>query len=65
MAKRKRNLTSEELRRLRSLLTGVRDDLREIQHVFERRLAAHAEAQELRAGRKERLRRLTFGLLGR
>ena len=63
MAKRK--LTSEERRRLREAFAGMRSDLGELRSLLEsaaERLR-QAEADDLR--RRARLRRLTFGLLGR
>jgi hypothetical protein len=63
MAKRKP--TPEERRKLREAFASMRSDVGELRALFERvadRLR-QAEAEELR--RRERLRRLTFGLLGR
>ena len=63
MAKRK--LTTEERRKLRDAFAGIRSDLGDLrlllQGVAER--LRQAEADELR--RRARLRRLTFGVLGR
>ncbi len=63
MAKRK--LTTEERRRLREAFAGIRSDLGDLrvllQAVAER--LRKAEADELL--RRARLRRLTFGVLGR
>lgn len=62
---KKRKLTSEERRRLREAFSGMRADLGELRSVLEgaaERLR-QAEVDELR--RRARLRRLTFGLLGR
>lgn len=62
---RKRELTTEERRRLARAFTGMRADLAELRSVLE--AAADRlrllEADERR--RRARLRRLTFGLLGR
>ena len=65
MAKRRKSLTSDELRKVRSLLAGVKDELRDLQGDLERRLDMRREAQRREFVRKARLRRLTFGLLGR
>jgi uncharacterized membrane protein len=62
---RKRKLTSEERRRLARAFAELRADLGELRSLLEaaaERLR-EAEAHELR--RRARLRRLTFGLLGR
>ncbi len=61
----KRNMTNEERRRLRDALSGIRSDLGELRVLLKgpaQRLRK-AEAEDLR--RRARLRRLTFGLLGR
>jgi hypothetical protein len=63
MAKRK--LTTEERRRLREAFAGMRADVGELRSLLEasaERLR-QAEADEVR--RRARIRRLTFGLLGR
>ena len=62
---RKRKLTSEERERLAQVFSAMRSDVGELRAVFEtvaERLGA-LEADERR--RRARLRRLTFGLLGR
>ena len=63
MAKRK--LTNEERRRLREAFSGMQSDLRELRTLLEaaaERLGRQG-ATELR--RRARLRKMTFGLLGR
>ncbi len=62
---RKRKLTSEERKRLARAFAAMRADVGELRSVFEtaaERLRS-LEADERR--RRARLRRLTFGLLGR
>jgi hypothetical protein len=62
---RKRKLTSEDRERLIHVFAGMRADVGELRAVFEavaERLCA-LEADERR--RRARIRRLTFGLLGR
>jgi hypothetical protein len=65
MKKRKRNLTPEQRVALREALQDVRMELGAIRLVFERRLEKMASWEAAEARRNERLRRLTFGLLGR
>ncbi len=62
MAKRKRTLTPEQRARIRELLLEMRGDIREFVTELERRQASRCERDERR---RARLRRLTFGLLGR
>jgi hypothetical protein len=66
MKKRKRNnLTPDERRELRESLTDVRAELGAIRILFERRLDGLASWEAVEERRRARLRRLTFGLLGR
>jgi len=63
MAKKK--LTSDQRRRLRAILVEMRSDFGEMRGLLE---AAAERAREAETGamrRRARLRRLTFGLLGR
>ena len=62
---RKRKLTSEERERLAHVVSGMRADVGELRAMFEAvaERSRVAEADERR--RRARLRRLTFGLLGR
>jgi hypothetical protein len=62
---RKRNLTAEQRVALREGLRDVQAELRGIRGILERRLQRLAAWEAAAARRKERLRRLTFGLLGR
>jgi hypothetical protein len=63
--KRKRNLTPEQRRQLTESLSDVRAELGAIRAVFERRLDRLASWEATEERRRARLRRLTFGLLGR
>ena len=65
MKRRRKKLTTEQRVALRAALGDVQGDLREMRGIFERILARMAASEVLEARRKERLRRLTFGLLGR
>lgn len=65
MKKRRKRLTTEQRKALRSTLVELRADMREMRSVFERVLARIAEHDAREARRKARLRRLTFGLVGR
>jgi hypothetical protein len=65
MMKRKKNLTPDERRALREALAGMRADLRELRLIFEDANQRHVHARRVQARRRARLRRLTFGLLGR
>ncbi len=62
--KRKR-LTPEQRRALREALSELREGMRELRLLFERIEARQQLAREIEARRPARLRRLTFGLLGR
>lgn len=63
MAKRK--LTIDERRRLREALAGVRSDLVDLRSLLEGAAGRLREAEAIELRRRARLRRLTFGLLGR
>ena len=65
MKRRRKKLTIEQRAALRAALGDVQGDLRAMRGIFERILARMAESEALETRRKERLRRLTFGLLGR
>jgi hypothetical protein len=66
MKKRKRNnLTPDERRELRESLADARAELGAIRILFERRLDGLASWEAVEERRRARLRRLTFGLLGR
>ncbi len=65
MKKRRKRLTTDQRAALRATILELRSDMREIRVVFERVLLRMAERDARAARRKERLRRLTFGLLGR
>lgn len=62
MAKRKKALTPEQRARMRELLLEMRGDIREFVTELEQRQASRHQLEERR---RARLRRLTFGLLGR
>jgi hypothetical protein len=64
MMRKKRDLTPEQRAALREALGDVRSELAAIRERFERRLAVLAEWEAAEARRRERLRRLTLGLLG-
>ncbi len=61
----KRNLTPEQREALRDGLADVRAELGGIRAIFESRLVRLAEWEAAEERRRARLRRLTFGLLGR
>jgi len=65
MKRRRKKLTTEQRAALQATLGDVQGDLRAMRGIFERILARMAESEALETRRKERLRRLTFGLLGR
>jgi len=63
--KRKRSLTPEQRAALRESLADVRAELGTIRAVLESRLDRLASWEAAEERRRARLRRLTFGLLGR
>jgi hypothetical protein len=65
MKKRKRNLTAEQRAAIGEALADVRAELGAIRGVFEVRLERMAAWEAAEARRKQRLRKLTFGVLGR
>jgi hypothetical protein len=62
---RKRKLTIEERKRLARAFAGMRSDLGELRSVFEAAAERLRLAEEEECQRRARLRRLSFGLLGR
>jgi regulator of replication initiation timing len=62
---KKKNLTPEQRRALADSLAEVKAELGNIRTVLERRLERKAELDADDERRRARLRRLTFGLLGR
>jgi hypothetical protein len=65
MKRRRNRLTTEQRAALRATLSELRADLGEIRGILEHVLDRLAHGEVAEARRKERLRRLTFGLLGR
>jgi hypothetical protein len=63
MAKRK--LTNEERRRLREAFSGMQSDLRELRSLLEAAAERLGRQEAIGLRRRARLRKLTFGLLGR
>ncbi len=61
----RKRLTPEQRRVLREALSELREGMRELRLLFERIEARQQLAREIEARRRARLRRLTFGLLGR
>jgi hypothetical protein len=61
----RKRLTSEERAALRATFAELRADLAEIRAIFERALARMAETEAADEHRRNRLRRMTFGILGR
>ncbi len=61
----RKRLTPEQRRALREALSELREGMRELRLLFERIEARQQVAREVEARRRARLRRLTFGLLGR
>ncbi len=61
----RKRLTPEQRRALREALSELREGMRELRLLFERIEARQQLAREIEARRRARLRRLTFGLLGR
>jgi hypothetical protein len=61
----RRKLTNEERRRLREAFAGMQSDLRELRSVLEAAAERLGRQEAVQLRRRARLRRLTFGLLGR
>ena len=61
----RKRLTPEQRRALREALSELREGMRELRLLFERIETRQQLAREIEARRRARLRRLTFGLLGR
>ena len=61
----RKRLTPEQRRALREALSELREGMRELRLLFERIEARQQLAREIESRRRARLRRLTFGLLGR
>ncbi|HLB04409.1 MAG TPA: hypothetical protein VJK66_05265 [Gaiellaceae bacterium] len=65
MAKKRKSLTPDERAALRQLFRELRNEMAVIRGVLEKRLDAFETSRMREIRRRERLRRLTFGLLGR
>jgi hypothetical protein len=65
MAKRKKKRTSEQHERLRALARPWSEHRAEMERMYERWLARMDAIDAREERRRARLRRLTFGLLGR
>jgi hypothetical protein len=61
----RRKLTNEERRQLREAFAGMRSDFRELRSVLEEAAERLGRQEAVQLRRRARLRRLTFGLLGR
>ncbi len=61
----RRKLTNEERRRLREAFAGMQSDLSELRSVLEAAADRLGRQEAVQLRRRARLRRLSFGLLGR